>query len=350
MIILENAADYVENNTLLDGSKNPYKIAVLRKLNEEEFLLINNHTYGYIDVENVFGFWNLKLIDMYNDKFFNINWAHYKMIAERDFNISESEFTWDIVDDILSDYMIEKDTQIKNKNTIHEFNNLKKNYYNWINVPNDNTRYYWDIKLSMIDKDTNFQKIWNWAVIMNGARFVLANQSSEIDWNLVDQKIFNYTCEKNVYYNNIYFKSDLKIDEYIQMILTIKEKYKDYSFLMKSKFYFYDISVDKDFQRTIAWEKVENVIKRLLKTNASEELNMTLVDLKIKEYEFNNRNFTKRENIMIKYLIQIERQYSDYLNKINGFKNNNSTSNGLMSDIGNNIHQGTIAISLLANL
>lgn len=312
-----------------------------------------NKSYNYINVDNVFGFWILKLIDMYNDKYFNINWTHYKLISERDFNISESDFTWDLVDDYLSDYMIDIHSDLANKNTVHEFNKLKKNYFNWINIPNDNGKYFWDIKLSVIDNDKDFQKIWNWATITDGARYLLANISTVIDWDLVDLKIFKYITDKTTYFNNINFISDLKAELFINQILAIKGKYKDYIFLMNSNFYFNDISREKDFQRTISWERVEIEIKMLLNTNQTENLNMTLVDMKIKQYEFNNKNFTLKEVKIIKNLIKVERQYSDYLNKNNGLSNSNkktSNSNGLIPDIGNNIHQGTITINMLYNM
>ena len=307
----------------------------------EDSISDNNH--NYID-NNVFGFWNVRLNDAYNDKFFNINWTHYELIAKRDFNISDKDFSWDLVDQRLSDLMINPESDNSSlKSTIHQFNKLKKEYYNWINVLNDNGRYYWDIKLSDIDTDKDFQRIWDWESIREqAANLTEQNSSGIIFWEPVEALIVDYFKDKFVYYNNVNFTIDLAKEKFIEDAIAIKGKYKDYLFLMNNDFYFYDISRDKDFQMTINWPWVEKKIEILLNVTNEAEINMTEVDLKIKEYEFNSKPFSKEETVIIKELIRVERKYNEYLNNITGVDSaKNSTSNGLFSDIGNNIHQGT---------
>lgn len=338
----------VVNETVMENPRINKEKNELTNSNDND--IITNETHNYVDNNNVFGFWNLRLIDMFNNKYFNINWTHYEKIAKRDFNITDDEFTWDVVDQRLDDYMIYPDTNNINKTTIHEFNKLKKKYYNWINVLNDDGKFCWDIKLSDIDNDKDFQKIWDWENIRNKAKVLTGQNGSLIDWELVEQKIYNYIKDKSVYYYNNNFTNDQPTEDFIDDVITIKAKYRDYIFLMNNNFYFEDIGSDKEFQETINWTKVEQKIRILLNVSNEEDLNMTRVDLKIKEYEFNSKNFTKKETIIIKDLIKVERQYSDYLNQKNGIvSNKNSTSDGLMSDIGNNIHQGT-SMSIILSL
>lgn len=332
-------------------------ISVNDSLNNSQHMTISpvagpltNDTHNYVDENNIFGFWNLRLIDMYNNKYFNINWTHYQNIAKRNFNISDQDFSWDLVDQKLDEYMIGTENLNLNKTVILEFNRLKKKYYNWINVLNDNGRYYWDIKLSEVDKDKDFQKIWNWAFISNQAALLTGQNISSLDWDLVDEQIYNYLKEKSVYYYNYNFTSDLVFEKFINDVIMIKAKFRDYEFLMNNNFYYSDIETDSEFQKTINWTRIEGKIRILLNVTEDEDLNMTQVDIRIKEYEFNSRNFTIKETIIIKDLITVERKYREYLSKNSGIDSGkNSTSNGLMSDIGNNIHQGT-SMSILFSL
>ncbi len=311
---------------------------------------LTNDTHNYVDENNVFGFWNLKLLDMYNNKYFNINWTRYEVLAKRDFNITDQDFSWDLVDQKLDEYMISTENLNVKRSTIHEFNRLKKKYYNWINVLNDDGKYYWDVSLSDIDKNKDFQKIWNWGNIRNKAALLTGQNSTNLNWDLVELKIYNYLKDKSLYYYNYNFTSDLIFESFIDEVITIKAKYTDYEFLMNNNFYFRDIETDSEFQSNINWTTIETKIRILLNVTEDEDLNMTQVDLMIKEYEFNSRNFTAKEIIIIKDLITVERKYREYLTKKNGIDSGkNSTSNGLMSDIGNNIHQGT-SMSILFSL
>ena len=289
----------------------------------------------------------MRLLDMFNNKYFNIEWSKYEISAKKDFNITDAEFSWDLVDQKLNDYLINQDPKI-NKNSIYVFNNLKKNYFNWINILNDNGRFFWDIKLAVISKDVEFLKIWNWNKIEDEAKDLLNNKTAIIDWDLVDSKIFNYVKSKSIYYNNLNYPVNTSTELFIDDIIAVKSKYKDYIFLMTSNYRFDDISKDNDFQKTIKWAKVQEKIKILLNNSNTDSLNMTEVDYKIKQYEFNNKIFTKKEVFIIKDLIHIERQYSDWVNEKNGLTSNQTnSSNGVMSDIGNNIHQGINTISLV---
>lgn len=303
-----------------------------------------NHTHNYVDQNNVFGFWNLRLSDMYLNKSFNIDWSHYEIIAKRDFNITDADFSWDLVDEKISGFMIDPVDDPKVKATVHEFNRLKKNYYNWINVLNDNDRYGWDIKLADIDKDEDFKIIWDWQMIRTEAGEVTGQKNlSNLKWDLVEETVLNFVKAKAVLYNNTNFVGDAKVEKLVDDVITIKGKYRDYLFLMNNNFYFEDISKDKDFQKTINWTKVENKIEILLNASDETELNMTLVDVKIKEYQFNSKPFSRQETLIIKDLIKVERQYSEYMRMNNGAESvkNTTSDDGLMSDIGNNIHQGT---------
>jgi hypothetical protein len=287
---------------------------------------------------------------MYNNVSFNINWTHYEVLAKNEFNITDDKFSWDLVDQKISDYMIDPINNTNLRNTVHEFNRLKKNYYNWINILNDNGKYFWDIKLSVIEADKNFQGIWDWKTIKaEAAKETGQTNTSDIYWDIVEEKVLNYIKEKSVLYNNINFTVDLDTETFVNNIITIKGKYRDYQFLMHNNFYFEDISKDKDFQLTINWTKVENRIEVLLNVTNELDINMTLVDVKIKEYEFNSKTFSKKETLIIKELIRVERQYNEYRSQFShSAVNKNSTSGGLMSDIGNNIHQGTGMSMLLS--
>jgi hypothetical protein len=311
---------------------------------------LRNDTHNYVDENNVFGFWNLKLIDMFNNKYFNINWTRYEVLAKRDFNITDQDFSWDLVDQKLDEFMISTENLHVNQTTIHEFNKLKKKYYNWINVLNDNGNYFWNVRLSEIDKNKDFQKIWNWGSIRNKSALLTGQNSSNLNWDLVENKIYNYMKNKSLYYYNYNFTSDLVFESFIDEVITIKAKYTDYEFLMNNNFYFRDIETDSEFKSNLNWTRIETKIRILLNVTDDEDLNMTQVDVIIKEYEFNSRNFTAKETVIIKDLITVERKYREYLSKTSGIDNGkNSTSNGLMSDIGNNIHQGT-SMSILFSL